>query len=50
MSVTENDAHNMRRKPKIAEQCCHGAAEVVAGPARCAGQTMEPLRFSIPIT
>ena len=33
VSVTENNAHNMRRKPEIAEQCCHGAAEIVSVPA-----------------
>ena len=49
MSVTENDAHNMRRKTKIAEQCRHGAAEIVSVPAGRAGQAMQPLRFSIPI-
>ena len=49
VSVTKGNAHNMRRKTQIAEQCCHGTAEIVSVPTRCAGQAMQPLRFSIPI-
>ena len=49
VSVTKDDAYNMRRKTKIAEQCCDGTAQVVSVPAGRAGQPMQPLRFSIPI-
>ena len=32
VSVTKNNAHNMRRKTQIAEQCCYGTAEIVSVP------------------
>ena len=31
--MAKDDAHNVRRKTKIAEQCRHGTAEIVSVPA-----------------
>ena len=31
--MAKDDAHNVRRKTKIAEQCRHGAAEIVSVPS-----------------
>ena len=47
--VTENDTDDMWRKSNIAQQCCHGAAEVVSVPSRRGGQPMQSLRFAIPV-